>query len=455
MKKVLILGAGQVGGTLAEYFAKEDIDVTIVDTDRCRLSELKERIDIQTVQGLASHPDVLEKAGAAETDIVIAVTQSDEVNIIASQICHTVFSVQTKIARIRTKSYLTTPDFVRSNLIPIDDIINPAEAVKDQIKELMMYPGSRQILNFAYDKVRLVAVKAYYGGPLIAKELRYLQEHIPNIDARIAAIFRQGVAIKPRGDTIIETDDEIFFVASQEDITSIMGELRKLENPYKRIIIAGGGNIGLSLAESVEADYSVKIIECSHERCLAITEVLNNTVVLEGDITDKDLLQDENIEETDLFCALSNDDEANIMSSLLAKKLGAAHVFTLINKPDYLDLVEGERIDIAFSTQQVTISALLKYVRRLDVARAHSLRFGSAEAMEVIVHGDETTSKVIGKRIDDVDIVENVTIAAVVRGDSVLIAHGNVIIQDNDHLILFLTDKRYISVVEEMFCTKK
>ncbi|MEE4361241.1 MAG: Trk system potassium transporter TrkA [Pseudomonadales bacterium] len=449
--KILILGAGQVGGTLAENLASENFDITLVDVDGYRLGELRDRLDIQTVEGMASHPDVLRRAGAEDADILIAVTNSDEVNMVACQVSYSLFRTPTKIARIRASAYTTRAGLFSKEHMPIDVLINPEQVVTDHIERLIQYPGALQVLDFAHGRIQLVAVKAYRDGPLVGQELRELRRHVPNIDTRVAAVFRRDRAIMPRADTVIEADDEVFFIAARRDIKTVMSELRGLEKPYKRIMIAGGGNIGERLARVLEKKHSIKLIEFDEKRARFLSDELSKAVVLEGDATDGDLLLNENIENTDVFCALTNDDEANIMSSMLAKRLGARKVMTLISKPAYVDLVQGGAIDVAVSPQQATISELLVYVRRADVARVHSLRRGAAEAIEAIAHGDRRSSKVVGRRLDDIDLPEGASIGAIARGEEVIIAHGHVVVEPDDHLILFLTDKRHIQEIESMF----
>jgi len=243
----------------------------------------------------------------------------------------------------------------------------------------------------------------------------------------------------------------VFFIAAKKDIRAVMSELRRLDNPYKRIIIAGGGNIGARLASNIEGSFQVKIIERSIKRCNTLARQLNNSIVLNGSASDKELLLEENIEDTDVFCALTNDDEANIMASMLAKRLGARTVMTLINNPAYVDLVQGGVIDIAISPQQTTIGALLTHVRRGDVAAVHSLRRGAAEALEAVAHGDKRSSKVVGRALEDIDLPPGTTIGAIVRNDEVLIAHDDVVVENGDHVILFLVDKRRIGEVERLF----
>lgn len=450
--KILILGAGQVGGTLAENLASENFDITLVDTNGDRLRELRDRLDIQTIEGMASRPDVLRAAGAQDADMLVAVTNSDEVNMVACQVSFSLFKTPTKIARIRASAYTTQAGGLFSKEhMPIDVLINPEQVVTEHIERLIQFPGALQVLDFAQGRAQLVAVKAYEDGPLVGQALATLREHVPGVDTRVAAIFRRDRAIMPQGDTVIEADDEVFFIAAKRDITAVMSELRGLEAPYKRIIIAGGGHIGERLAKVTAKGHHVKIIEYDAGRAMDLADTLEGAVVIQGDATDGDLLMNENIERTDVFCALTNDDEANIMSSMLAKRLGARKVMTLISKPAYVDLVQGGVIDVAISPQQATISELLAYVRRGDVARVHSLRRGAAEAMEAIAHGDSHSSKVVGRRLDEIRLPPGASIGALVRGDDVLIAHDSVVVESDDHVLLFLTDKRQVRAVENLF----
>lgn len=449
--KIIILGAGQVGGTLAEHLASEANDITVVDTDVERLRDLGDRLDIRTVQGKGSFPTVLRQAGADDADMLVAVTNSDETNMLACQIAYTLFKTPTKIARVRDAAYLTRPELFDNDHIPVDVLISPEQVVTHYIKRLIEYPGALQVIDFGEGKAQLVAVKAYYGGPLVGQQLRELREHMPNVDTRVAAIFRRDRPILPQGNTVIEVDDEVFFIAAKAHIRQVMGEMRRLDERYKRIMIAGGGNIGERLAEAIESRYQVKIIDMNPARCRYLSETLSNSVVLLGSASDRDLLLEENIGDVDLFLALTNDDEANIMSSLLAKRLGARKVMTLINNPAYVDLVQGGEIDIAVSPQLATIGTLLTHVRRGDIVSVHSLRRGAAEAIEAVAHGDSKSSKVIGRAIGAIQLPPGTTIGAIIRDEEVLIAHDNTVIESGDHVILFLVDKKYIREVERLF----
>ncbi|MFS0825129.1 Trk system potassium transporter TrkA [Pseudomonas sp. MLB6B] len=449
--KIIILGAGQVGGSLAENLASEANDITVVDTDAERLRDLGDRLDIRTVQGRGSLPTVLRQAGAEDADMLVAVTNSDETNMVACQVAYTLFHTPTKIARVREAAYLTRRELFDNEAIPVDVLISPEQVVTNYIKRLIEQPGALQVIDFAGGKAQLVAVKAYYGGPLVGQQLRQIRAHMPNVDTRVAAIFRRDRSIKPQGDTVIEADDEVFFIAAKRDIRAVMGELRRIDESNKRVVIAGGGQIGERLAEAIESRYQVKIIEMNPARCRHLSDTLESTVVLQGSASDRDLMLEENIAEADIFLALTNDDEANIMSSLLAKRLGARKVMTLINNPAYVDLVQGGEIDIAISPQLATIGTLLAHVRRGDIVSVHSLRRGAAEAIEAVAHGDAKSSKVVGKAIAEITLPPGTTIGAIIRAEQVLIAHDVTVIESGDHVILFVVDKKHIRDVEKLF----
>jgi trk system potassium uptake protein TrkA len=450
--KILILGAGQVGSSAAFHLSREEAnDVTVVDMRADVLRELQDRLDIRTVVGHAGYPEVLERAGANDADIIIALTDSDETNMVACQVAYTMFHTPTKIARIRAAEYMTAKTLFTQDAIPVDVRISPEQLVCEYVEQLILYPGALQVLEFADGRVRLVGAKAEKDGLLVGQQIATLKKHIPNTEGRIAAIYRDGVALQPDGDTVIQEGDEVFFVAARRDIRVFMSEMRKIEDPVRRLVIAGGGNIGLRLALTLEQTNQVKIIERDPKRAKVISEQLNKAIVLVGDAADEDLLVEENIDSVDVFCALTNAEEANILSAMLAKRLGAHKVMALINRPSYAEMIEAGSIDVAISPQQVTIGSLLAHVRRGDVVKVHSLRRGAAEAIEAIAHGSADDSRVVGKRIDEIDLPRGSNIIALVRGEDVIIAHHDTVIEPDDHVILFMTDRRKIDRIEKLF----
>ncbi|HEX3847048.1 MAG TPA: Trk system potassium transporter TrkA [Steroidobacteraceae bacterium] len=450
--KIIILGAGQVGRTAAYHLSREEAnDVTVIDVNEDILRDLQDRLDIRTVNGNAASPRILEAAGIASTDILVALTNSDEVNMLACHIAWTLYRTPKKIARVRSADFAERERLFGENGVAVDVWISPEQLVTEYVARLIRYPGALQVLDFADGRVRLVGIRALQGGPLVGQALRTLREHIPNADARVAAIYRAGKSIKPEGDTVIEDGDEVFFLAGRNDIRVVMKEMRREEAPARRVVIAGGGNIGIRLASELEDRNQVKLIERDVKRARKVSEQLKSTTVLHGDAADEELLLEENIDSADVFAALTNSEEANILSAMLAKRLGAHKVMALINKPSYAELIESGSIDVAISPQTVTIGSLLAHVRRGDVVRVHSLRRGAAEALEVVVHGDADSSKVIGRRIEDISLPEGTTLGAVVRGEDVIIAHHDTTVQPDDHLILFLTDRRHIEAVEKLF----
>jgi len=448
--KIIILGAGQVGANLAASLIAENNDITIVDLNVERLSLLQDRFDLRTVRGHAAHPSVLQQAGAEDADMLVAVTQSDETNLVACRIASTLFNVPTRIARIRSNDFLGLEASFLAEQFGVHDVISPEQEVTDTLRRLIEHPEALQVLDFADGKVRLVAVRAYHGGPLVGHELQDIKRHMPNLECRIPAIYRRDRGIVPKGITVIEPGDEVFFLARKQDIPSVLRELRRMERPVKKVMIAGGGNIGRRLAARIEHDYDVKIIDHNKATSNLLAEQLHQTLVLQGDATDEELLDQENIAAMDVFCALTNDDEDNIMSALLAKRMGAKRVIALINRSAYVDLVQGGEIDVAISPAQATVGPLLSKIRRGDMVAVHSLRRGAAEVLEVVVHGDARTSRVVGKRIEAIDLPEGAAIAAVIRSGDVIIAHHDTLIEAEDHLILFALNKRIIPKVEKL-----
>ena len=450
--KIIILGAGQVGTTLAANLVSEDNDITLVDNESQHLQNLQDKHDLRVVKGSPSSPKILRDAGAADADLMVAVTASDETNMIACQLGYTLFNTPTRIARIRNAEYLREKDkLFNDENVPIDHLISPENLVTDEITRLIAYPGALQVAYFANNRISIVIVKAYYGGPLVGYALSAFKEHMPHIDCRIISILRNDKLIRPQGSTIIEAGDEITFICATEHIKAVMSELQRLEKTYKRIMIVGSGNIASGVAKQLEDKYQVKLIERDGEKAKVLAEKLSKTLVFHGDASDQNLLFEEHIENVDVFLSLSADDEANIMSALLAKRLGAKKAMVLIQRMAYINLIQGGTIDIAVSPQQATISALLGHVRKGDIKNVASLRHGTAEAIELVVHGDLTTSNVVGRQIGDIKLPVGAMIAAILRKNEVIIARRQVAIEEGDSVIVYINDKKSVSEIEKLF----
>ncbi len=450
--KVVILGAGQVGSSVASLLVREEVDITVIDIDKEKLEALQEKYDLRTIQGHASSPDILEQAGCAEADMLIAATSVDEVNMVACQLAYYLFDTPTRIARIRREDYTKHSELFIDGRISVKVLINPESLVTEYIHSAVQFPSALEVMDFANGKLKLVGMKAQKGGPLVNQKINSIRTHIPDIDTRVAAIYTDKGSVMPEGDTIIREGDEVFFLAESNDIIQVMSELQRLEKDNRQVIIAGGGHIGEKLAHALAKKHKVKIIEQDKKRCEELATQLSTAVVLNGTSTNQDLLLEENIANCDIFCALTNRDEINIMSSLLAKSCGASKTIALINNTNYLELLLRQKINIdkMISPQQVTVSRLLSYVRRGDVVRVHSLRNGAAEAMEAIAHGSKDSSKLIGKRLEDVSLPYGVTIGALIRQDKVMIAHRYLIIEPEDHLIFFVLERNNIEAVEKL-----
>ena len=447
--KIVILGAGRIGGSLARNLSNSNYEVCIVDESKNKLSDLEDKLDIMTVEGHASQLSTLKKSGLDEETIIIAVTSNDEVNIVACQIAKKVFNVKKTICRFKDNSYFEQLGIFGDGVIDIP--ISPEDEITSYLKELIDHPGAGQIETFANGKVKLVSVKAKKKGKLVGRELKGIKNDMPDVDAFIAAIYRKGHPFIPSGDTVIKENDEIYFISSESDIGSIVDEFRDHEEQYSRIMIVGGGKVGFSLAKHLEKSYNVKLIDSNTERCMTLSKELDKTIVLNGSATDETLLKRENISNIDIFCALTDDDETNVMSSLLAKKMGAKKTMIILNNPSYLGLVPGF-IDIYIAPYRLTVSSVLQDLRESDVAQDVILKVNTgAEAIEGIVHANEFTSPLFGKPIKDIPLPEGSAIAAIIRHGELIMPSSTVELTLNDHLVIFLSDKNKVGEVEVLF----
>lgn len=452
--KIIILGAGQVGEALATTLLKENHDITLVDTDSDRLEQINARLDLSTLAGHASYPNTLQAAGAADCDMLIAVTGSDEANMIACQVGYSLFEIPKKIARIRSPQYLINQQLFDAEHLPIDVAISPEQLVATRIAGLINYPGTLQVIDFCESNIKMIAIKCLYNSPLVSIKLNEISGKITKIDTRAVAIFRSDQAVPLDGETTIEIGDEIFFIAAKKNITKLLNDIQPDSVEYKNIMIVGGGGIGTTLAKQLEGNYNIKLIEKNLHRCEYLADHLKKTTVLHGEGNDTDLLENENINKTDVLCAVTGDDESNIMSCLQAKRLGVNPVIANISRAAYVDLIQGGPINIAISPQQITVGSILTQIRRGDIIAVHSLRRGVAEAIEIVAHGDKKTSQVVGKALQDIKLPTATTIGAIMRDGKVIIPSNDSVIATEDHLIIFVSNKQHVSQVEKLFRVK-
>ncbi|MBP8175845.1 MAG: Trk system potassium transporter TrkA [Sphaerotilus sp.] len=450
---ILIIGAGRVGTSVAEHLVSERNDITVIDTDPQRLRELQERLDLRGVCGNAIQPSVLREAGAEDCDLLVACAPQDETNLTVCKVAHDLFNVTTSIARLRSPEFVEgAPLLAREGGFAVDHVICPEQSVTTYIRKLVEYPEALRVIEFAGGLVTLAGVRAGAGSRLVGHRLDEIPTLVPNLDMRVVGLFRREQPLKADGSTRIEAGDEAFVLTRTAAVTEVLCALRERDRPVRRVMIAGGGKVGLRLARELRGRCEIRLIELDRQRCEYLAAELGSEVlVLHGDATDEELMTDANVGETDVFIALSSDDEDNILSGLLSKRLGARRAIVLINRRAYTELVQGTQIDVAISPQHAVIGELLAYVRRGDVEAVHSMRQGAAESLEIIARGDRRSSKVVSRRIEQIDLPEGVQIGAIVRGDEVIMAHHDTVIQTDDHVIVFLPSKRQVRAVEKLF----
>lgn len=476
--KIIILGAGRVGYSVAESLVSEKNDITVIDTDAERLRELEARFDLRGVVGNGIDPQVLAEAGARDTDLLIACAAQDETNLVCCKVAQVMFSIPTRIARVRSSGMALESDsaLLGKDGFGVDRIICPEESLTRYIGKLVEYPEALQVRAFAGGRACLVSVRARPGAPMVGMRIATMRETAPDVAMRIVAIYRRFADEPDRfipcdGGTRVEAGDEVFVLSAREQIPQVLAALNRQQGqparPVRRIMIAGGGRVGMRLARQLAqlGRFHIKVLEESSERCVALASALpSDILVLQGDATDEDLLGDEGIEEVDLFLALTDDDEDNIMSCLLAKRLGARRVLALINRRTYADLMHGTQIDIALSPAQAMLGELLAHVRQGDVQAVHSLRRGVAEALEIVARGDRKSSRVVGRKVSEIHLPPEVHMGLIVRGlpedcseppadapPEVIIPRSHTVIESNDHVVFFLPHKRLVRDVEKLF----
>ena len=448
--KILILGAGRVGSSLASKLSRDEYEVSIVDLNKDKLLRLQEDFDLATEIGHASHPMTLEKAGADEDTIVLAVTNSDECNITSCQIAKSKFNVKKTICRLSDSSYINSLEAFGKD--SIDIAIGPENEVTEHLIDLIKHPGAEQIESFANGSLKVVSVKAKKDGMLVNIELKSIKSDMPDTDTFVPAIYRKGKPLIPNGKTIIKENDEIYFLAAEGDIDGVVQEMRLQDTSSSRMMIIGGGKIGYALASALEDDYKIKIIDPDKDRCEMLSRELNRTIVLKGAGSDEELLKSENIENIDVFCALTNDDETNIMSAFLAKKLGAKKTIIIVNNYTYINILPKNFVDIALSPQRLTVSMVLQHLAKGDIPQDVIFKMQSgAEAIEGIIHQNRFTEKFFGKAIAEIPLPENCVIAAVIRGDETFMNSRDLLLNPGDRIIVFILGKTDKEKIENLF----
>lgn len=445
---IVILGAGQVGSALATQLSLDNNNnITIIDNNQDNLDQASKYLDINTVLGNASHPSILERAGIETADMVIAVTISDESNMLACQMAHTLYGVKKKIARIRTSEYLHKKELFADNAIPIDFIITPEKIITKYLEAVIEEPGSAQIFSFEDGLIQLVETRVFANSPIVNNPITDLHKHLPNTKLRIVSINRNNEEIKISGRTIIRSGDKVFFVTEKGSVRDVLKEFRRLDRAYQKILIAGGGRIGLNLARILEKTHNIRIIEQNKARARAIEAKLKNTLVLNGNASDEKLLLDEGIEYTDLFIALTNYDEINVIVSTLAKRLGAHKTISLVKRKIYEELaLNRNEIDMVLSPDQVTSGGILSHIRGGNTMMVHSMIHNKSEAIEVIL--DKSATQLVNKSIKNINLPDGVEIGSIVRDNQLIMPTGNVIILANDHILFIITDLSKVAELE-------
>lgn len=454
--KIIILGAGRVGESVAESLVSEQNDITVIDQDPARLRLLEERLDLRGVVGNGIQPSVLQEAGARDADMLIACAAADEANLVVCKVAHDVFNVPSTIARLRSPEFKEGDELLGKNGFAVDHVICPEESVTRYIHKLISYPEALQVVEFSQQRACLIAMRAAHGGSLVGHTIGEFKDRFPQAQMRVVALYRLDTEMEATKSTRILAGDEVFVLADTQKIRHVLGAIHKIDKPVQRVMIAGGGKVGLRLARSLVGQCEVKIIESDKRRCEYLASQLpSSMLILNGDCADEDLLLEENVGQMDLFLALTSDDEDNIMSAMLAKRLGAGRVMSLINRRAYADMMQGSTIDIAISPAQTVIGELLTHLRRGDVAAVHSLRRGTAEALEGVARGDVKTSKLVGRTVDEIKLPKGTRIGVIVRGTGrnavVMMPHHDTVIEADDHIIIFIPNKRLVFEVEKLF----
>ncbi|PTM95003.1 Trk system potassium transporter TrkA [Mycoplana dimorpha] len=450
--KVIICGAGRVGYGIAERLSEEGNDVSVIDTSAALIAAITETLDVSGVVGHGAHPDVLAKAGADQAEMIIAVTLHDEINMVACQVAHSLFKVPTKIARIRAQSYLAPEysDLFSRDDMPIDVAISPEIEVGKMVLRRISYPGATDVVRFADDRIVMLAIECMEDCPVVNTPLKQLTELFPDLNATVTGIYRNGKLFVARSADEMQTGDLAYVVCETTHVRRTLSLFGHEEQEAARIVIAGGGNIGLFVARTIE-EYQpktrIKIIESDRDRAVRIADQLRNTVVLHGSALDQKLLLEADIQDADLVVALTNNDQINILGSVMAKKLGCKQNLVLLNEPSFQDFVKSLGIDAHINPRAVTISGILQHVRKGRIRSVYAVQRGAAEVIEAEAL---ETSPLVGTPFRDLVLPEGLRIGAIYRDGAVLRPGGNMRIRARDRVVLFATGEA-VHHVQQLF----
>jgi len=453
--KVIICGAGQVGHNIARYLAQEDNDVTVID-QRPELSrKISDTLDVKAITGFASHPNVLAQAGASDADMLIAVTQADEVNMLACQVAHSLFDVTTKIARIRQQGYMDPKwaNLYSRDQLPIDVVISPELEVARAVARRLRVPGTFDMISLVDDKVKAVGVRCGENCPLVNTPLRQLTQLFPDLNVVIVGLVRDNKAIIPNADDHMLTGDEVYFVADSEHVTRAMSAFGYEDTEARRMVVFGGGNIGQFLAQEIETNHpsvNLKIVESDKSRSEIVARTMKRSVVLNGSVLDTEILEEANVALSEAVVSVTNDDETNILSSLLAKSMGAQRAITLINSATYIPLTPSLGIDVAVIPRNITVSTILQHVRRGKIHSVHTIRDGFGEVIEAEAM---ETSSLVNVPLSEAELPNGVLVGSIVRDGEVISPRSDTVVQVKDRVVLFASAEA-VKQVEKMFAVQ-
>ena len=453
--KVIICGAGQVGHNIARYLAQEDNDVTVID-QRPELSrKISDTLDVKAITGFASHPNVLAQAGASDADMLIAVTQADEVNMLACQVAHSLFDVTTKIARIRQQGYMDPKwaNLYSRDQLPIDVVISPELEVARAVARRLRVPGTFDMISLVDDKVKAVGVRCGENCPLVNTPLRQLTQLFPDLNVVIVGLVRDNKAIIPNADDQMLTGDEVYFVADSEHVTRAMSAFGYEDTEARRMVVFGGGNIGQFLAQEIETNHpsvNLKVVESDKSRSEIVARTMKRSVVLHGSVLDTEILEEANVALSEAVVSVTNDDETNILSSLLAKSMGAQRAITLINSATYIPLTPSLGIDVAVIPRNITVSTILQHVRRGKIHSVHTIRDGFGEVIEAEAM---ETSSLVNVPLSEAELPNGVLVGSIVRDGEVISPRSDTVVQVKDRVVLFASAEA-VKQVEKMFAVQ-